>query len=151
MDVLRAAVLAVIAMVVFLVLMRIFFGKSKKDSSHDSRPLSEEQSSYQRKEFYQQAAPMPIMTNHASERMGERLNVFGEEQVRLMNMAFQYGKTADRTSGDIRSRLEDIQSRSEDETIVKYYSGAVFIFAADDLVLKTVYRLDNTLQNRIYH
>lgn len=96
----------------------------------------------------------PILSTHASERMAERLGVYGIKQKELMKNAFKYGKTSDRTAGDIRIRLEDIERRNNDEedVIVKYYSGSVFIFASDDKVLKTVYKLDNDYNyHGIYH
>lgn len=96
----------------------------------------------------------PILSTHASERMRERLGVYGIKQEELMNNAFKYGKTSDKTAGDIRLRLEDIERRNsyEEDVIVKYYSGSVFIFASDDKVLKTVYKLDNIYtHNGYYH
>lgn len=96
----------------------------------------------------------PILSMHASERMSERLGVYGVKQEELMKNAFKYGKTSDRTAGNIRIRLEDIERRNSNEeyVIVKYYSGAVFIFASDDKVLKTVYKLDNDYNyHGIYH
>ena len=99
-------------------------------------------------------ADEPILSTHATERMSERLGVYGMKQKELMNNAFKYGKTSDRTAGDIRIRLEDIECRNsnDEDVIVKYYSGSVFIFASDDKVLKTVYKLDNNYNyHGIYH
>lgn len=96
----------------------------------------------------------PILSTHASERMSERLGVYGIKQEELMKNAFKYGKTSDRTAGDIRIRLEDIERRSsnDEDVIVKYFSGSVFIFASEDKVLKTVYKLDNDYNyHGIYH
>lgn len=96
----------------------------------------------------------PILSTHASERMSERLGVYGIKQEELMKNAFKYGKTSDRTAGDIRIRLEDIERRNsnDEDVVVKYFSGSVFIFASDDKVLKTVYKLDNDYNyHRIYH
>lgn len=76
------------------------------------------------------------------------------KQKELMNNAFKYGRTSDKTNGDLRIRLEDIERRnSNDEDVtVKCYSGSVFIFASDDKVLKTVYKLDNNhTHNSYYH
>lgn len=67
-----------------------------------------------------------------------------------MNNAFQYGKTPDRTSGDLRIVLEDIQQRNDENAVVKYYNNCVYIFTKDN-VLKTVYKLNNSQRNRYYH
>lgn len=87
----------------------------------------------------------PILSTRASERMSERLGIYGNKQEELMNNAFKYGKTSDRTNGDLRIRLEDIERRNsnKEDVIVKYYSGSVFIFASDDNVLKPVYKFDD--------
>lgn len=86
--------------------------------------------------------------------MSQRLGVYGMKQMELMNKAYKYGKTSNTTAGDIRLRLEDIERRNsaQEDVIVKYYSGSVFIFAKDDNVLKTVYKLDNSsFYNGYYH
>ncbi len=85
----------------------------------------------------------PILTNHASMRMQERLGVIGQQQTELMNNAFKYGRTADRTNGDIRIKLETAQMKYDEETVAKYYKNSIFIFTADDNILKTVYPFDN--------
>ncbi len=85
----------------------------------------------------------PILTNHASMRMQERLGVSPNAQIELMNNAFKYGRTADRTSGDIRIKLEDAQCKYDEETVAKFHKGSIFIFTAKDNILKTVYPFDN--------
>lgn len=85
----------------------------------------------------------PILTNHASMRMQERLGVCGNAQIALMNEAFKYGRTADRSNGDIRIKLEDAQRKYDEETVAKFHKGSIFIFTAEDNILKTVYPFDN--------
>lgn len=85
----------------------------------------------------------PILTNHASMRMQERLGVIGHQQTELMNNAFQYGRTADRTNGDLRVKLETAEMNYDEETVAKFYKNSIFIFTAEDNILKTVYPFDN--------
>lgn len=97
----------------------------------------------------QQIKNVPIMTNHASQRMAERLGVLGYKQTELMNNAFKYGKTSDRAMGDLRAKLESAEQNYDEETVAKFYGNSIYIFTAEDNILKTVYPFDNS--NNIYH
>lgn len=97
----------------------------------------------------QQIENVPIMTNHASQRMTERLGVVGYKQTELMNNAFKYGKTSDRAMGDLRVKLESAEQNYDEETVAKFYGNSIYIFTAEDNILKTVYPFDNN--NNIYH
>lgn len=85
----------------------------------------------------------PILTNHAAMRMQERLGVIGQQQTELMNNAFKYGRTTDRTSGDLRVKLETAEMSYNEETVAKFYKNSIFIFTVEDNILKTVYPFDN--------
>lgn len=82
------------------------------------------------------------MTNHASQRMAERLGVVGYKQTELMSNAFKYGKTSDRAMGDLRVKLESAEQNYDEETIAKFYGNSIYIFTAEDNILKTVYPFD---------
>ncbi len=97
----------------------------------------------------QQIENIPIMTNHASQRMTERLGVVDCKQTELMNNAFKYGKTSDRAMGDLRMKLESAEQNYDEETVAKFYGNSIYIFTAEDNILKTVYPFDNG--NNIYH
>ena len=92
---------------------------------------------------------VPIMTNHASQRMAERLGVVGYKQTELMNNAFKYGKTSDRAMGDLRVKLESAEQNYDEETVAKFYGNSIYIFSTEDNILKTVYPFDNN--NNVYH
>ncbi len=96
-----------------------------------------------------QIESIPIMTNHASQRMSERLGVVGYKQTELMNNAFKYGKTSDRAMGDLRVKLESAEQNYDEETVAKFYGNSIYIFTAEDNILKTVYPFDNN--NNVYH
>lgn len=97
----------------------------------------------------QQVENIPIMTNHASQRMTERLGVVGYKQTELMNNAFKYGKTSDRAMGDLRVKLESAEQNYDEETIAKFYGNSIYIFTAEDNILKTVYPFESN--NNVYH
>lgn len=147
----KLVIILSLVLLAVIVLIICLCTKPKKDNTNTIEP-------YESK-AYTPPKPIahidePILSTHASERMSERLGVYGIKQEELMRNAFKYGKTSDRTAGDIRIRLEDIERRSsnDEDVIVKYFSGSVFIFASDDKVLKTVYKLDNDYNyHGIYH
>lgn len=92
---------------------------------------------------------VPIMTNHASQRMTERLGVSGNRQTELMDNAFKYGKTSDRVMDDLRVKLESAEQNYDEETVAKFYGNSIYIFTAEDNILKTVYPFDSN--NNVYH
>lgn len=92
---------------------------------------------------------LPVMTHHASQRMSERLGVIGTKQTELMNNAFEYGRTSDKTSGDLRIVLESAEKKYDEETIAKFYGNSIYIFTAEDNVLKTVYPFNS--EKNFYH
>ncbi len=96
-----------------------------------------------------QIESIPIMTNHASQRMAERLGVAGSRQTELMNNAFKYGKTSDRAMGDLKAKLESAEQNYDEETVAKFYGNSIYIFTAEDNILKTVYPFDNS--SNVYH
>lgn len=137
--------LIIVAVLVALIVLIIAAGKSKsEDDSKNYNPpvrnIPQEQ---------EQIESVPIMTNHASQRMAERLGVVGYKQTELMNNAFKYGKTSDRAMGDLRVKLESAEQNYDEETVAKFYGNSIYIFTAEDNILKTVYPFDNS--NNVYH
>lgn len=137
--------LIIFAVLVALIVLIIAAGKSKSEDDSENynppvRNIPQEQ---------EQIESVPIMTNHASQRMAERLGVVGYKQTELMNNAFKYGKTSDRAMGDLRVKLESAEQNYDEETVAKFYGNSIYIFTAEDNILKTVYPFDNS--NNVYH
>lgn len=137
--------LIIFAVLVALIVLIIAAGKSKSEDDSENynppvRNIPQEQ---------EQIESVPIMTNHASQRMAERLGVVGYKQTELMNNAFKYGKTSDRAMGDLRVKLESAEQNYDEETVAKFYGNSIYIFTVEDNILKTVYPFDNS--NNVYH
>lgn len=138
-----------VVLVSFIVLI-IAAGKSKSEDDSKNYNQPEYQSPVGNIPPQQkQIENVPIMTNHASQRMVERLGVVGYKQTELMNNAFKYGKTSDRTMGDLRVKLESAEQHYDEETVAKFYGNSIYIFTVEDNILKTVYPFDNG--NNVYH
>lgn len=137
--------LIIAAVLVAFIVLIITAGKSKSEDDSENynppvRNIPQEQ---------EQIESVPIMTNHASQRMAERLGVVGYKQTELMNNAFKYGKTSDRAMGDLRVKLESAEQNYDEETVAKFYGNSIYIFTVEDNILKTVYPFDNS--NNVYH
>lgn len=141
--------LIICAILVAFVILIIAAGKSKEDGSKNYSPP--EYKPPIRNIPPPQQKPIenvPVMTNHASQRMTERLGVSGNRQTELMNNAFKYGKTSDRAMGDLRVKLESAEQNYDEETVAKFYGNSIYIFTAEDNILKTVFPFDS---NSVYH
>lgn len=139
----------VAALVAFIVLI-VAAGKSKsKDKSEKYNPPEYKPPVRNIPPQQKQIESIPIMTNHASQRMAERLGVAGSRQTELMNNAFKYGKTSDRAMGDLKAKLESAEQNYDEETVAKFYGNSIYIFTSEDNILKTVYPFDNS--NNVYH
>ena len=142
--------LIIVAVLVAFIGFIVAAGKSKsEDNSEKYNPPKYKSPVRNIPPQQNQIERIPIMTNHASQRMVERLGVVGYKQTELMNNAFKYGKTSDRTMGDLRAKLESAEQNYDEETVAKYYGNSIYIFTAEDNILKTVYPFDNN--NNIYH
>lgn len=142
--------LIIAAVLVAFIVLIIAAGKSKSEDDSENYNQPEYQSPVRNIPPQQkQIENVPIMTNHASQRMVERLGVVGYKQTELMNNAFKYGKTSDRVMGDLRVKLESAEQNYDEETIAKFYGNSIYIFTAEDNILKTVYPFDNS--NNVYH
>lgn len=142
--------LIIIAVLVAFIVLIIAASKSKSEDNSKNYNPPEYQSPIRNIPPHQnQFESVPIMTNHASQRMAERLGVAGNRQTELMNNAFKYGKTSDRAMGDLRVKLESAEQSYDEETVAKFYGNSIYIFTAEDNILKTVYPFDNG--NNIYH
>lgn len=142
--------LIIVAVLVALIVLIIAAGKSK--SEDDSKNYNPPEYKYPISNIppqQNQFESIPIMTNHASQRMTERLGVSGNKQTELMNNAFKYGKTSDRVMGDLRVKLESAEQNYDEETVAKFYGNSIYIFTTEDNILKTVYPFDSN--NNVYH
>lgn len=143
-------ILIIVAVLVAFVVLIITAGKSKSKDDSKNYNLPEYQLPVRNISPQQkQIESIPIMTNHASQRMTERLGVVGYMQTELMNNAFKYGKTSDRAMGDLRVKLESAEQNYDEETVAKFYGNSIYIFTAEDNILKTVYPFDNS--HNVYH
>lgn len=136
-------IIAVVLVAFIILIIAAGRSKSEDDSKNYNPPvrnIPQEQ---------EQIESVPIMTNHASQRMAERLGVVGYKQTELINNAFKYGKTSDRAMGDLRVKLESAEQNYDEETVAKFYGNSIYIFTAEDNILKTVYPFDNS--NNVYH
>lgn len=142
--------LIIAAVLVAFIVLIIAAGKSKsEDDSKNYNPPEYQPPVRNIPPQQKQIENVPIMTNHASQRMTERLGVSGNRQTELMNNAFKYGKTSDRTMGDLRVKLESAEQHYDEETVAKFYGNSIYIFTVEDNILKTVYLFDNG--NNVYH
>lgn len=142
--------LIIVAVLVVFIILIIAAGKLKSKDSSKNNNSPEYKPSVENITLQQnQIENIPIMTNHASQRMTERLGVIGYRQTELMNNAFKYGKTPDRAMGDLRVKLESAEQNYDEETVAKFYGNSIYIFTAEDNILKTVYPFDKS--NNVYH
>lgn len=142
--------LIIVAVLVAFIILIIAAGKSKSEDDSENYNPPEYQSPVRNFPSQQkQIESIPIMTNHASQRMAERLGVVGYKQTELMSNAFKYGKTSDRAMGDLRIKLESAEQNYDEETVAKFYGNSIYIFTVEDNILKTVYPFDNS--NNVYH
>lgn len=142
--------LIIFAVLVALIVLIIVAGKSKsEDNSKNYNPPEYQPPVRNIPPQQKQIENVPIMTNHASQRMTERLGVSGNKQTELMNNAFKYGKTSDRVMGDLRVKLESAEQNYDEETVAKFYGNSIYIFTTEDNILKTVYPFDSN--NNVYH
>ena len=143
--------LLIIAGVLFFILL-IFIVYSIKQSNYQNEDTNYHPQNYPPK----QHNPVydintPILTNHARERMAERLNIYGIKQNELMQSAFKYGKDTNRTNGDLKIELEKAERKYNEDSIAKFYQGSIFIFTKEDNILKTVYRYEQNKSNYYWH
>lgn len=142
--------LIIAAVLVALIVLIIAAGKSKsEDDSKNYNPPEYQPPVRNIPPQHNQIENIPIMTNHASQRMAERLGIAGNRQTELMNNAFIYGRTADRAMGDLKVKLESAEQNYDEETVAKFYGNSIYIFTVEDNILKTVYPFDNG--NNVYH
>lgn len=131
-------VLFILGIIIAFVLLVVFIAIFKGDSGSNNKPSDNNHTHQNTTTYTPPVEPeIPIMSAHARDRMYQRLGNASEE---LMNKAFKYGKTSSNSTGDLKAKLEDAENKYEEETIAKYYNGAIYIFAKDDHVLKTVYK-----------
>lgn len=101
---------------------------------------------HQQKSEYHPLPPQindePILSTHARERMEQRLGIYSSQQEEMMQRAFKYGRTSNRSTGDLKAKLESTENKYDEPTVAKFYNGAIFIFSEEDNVLKTVYKYD---------
>lgn len=129
---------------VVLLILVIVIAANKTDNSNDIPPI-EYRPRQQEREYHPVPPPVinePILSTHAKERMEQRLGINQFNQEEMMQRAFKYGKTSNRTTGDLKAKLELTEDKYDEPTVAKFYNGAIFIFSEEDNVLKTVYKYD---------
>lgn len=148
------SVLLIIAVCFFLLILSVCIITVLTSSKDTTVNQSRNQKQYNKTEINTspittQQKNIPKMTKHASQRMSEKLGVIGNKQTELMNEAFTYGRTSDRASGDLKIALESAEKNYNEETIVKFYGNSIYIFTAEDNILKTVYPFNR--EKNFYH
>lgn len=148
------SVLLIIAVCFFLLILSVCIITVLTSSKDTTVNQSRNQEQYNKIEINTspittQQKNIPKMTKHASQRMSERLGVIGNKQTELMNEAFTYGRTSDRASGDLKIALESAEKNYNEETIAKFYRNSIYIFTAEDNILKTVYQFNR--EKNFYH
>ena len=108
---------------------------NKTSDSDDTTPTGYRP--HQQKSEYYPLPPQindePILSTHARERMEQRLGIYSSQQD---------GRTSNRSTGDLKAKLESTEDKYDEPTVAKFYNGAIFIFSEEDNVLKTVYKYD---------
>lgn len=131
-----------LAIALFVIVIAVIFNKT--DDSADTTP-KDYRPRQQEREYRPVPPPVinePILSTHAKERMEQRLGINQFNQEEMMQKAFKYGKTSNRTTGDLKAKLELTEDKYDEPTVAKFYNGAIFIFSEEDNVLKTVYKYD---------
>ena len=81
------------------------------------------------------------ITDHARERIGERMGITDANRINsLVDEAYCYGKSARQIKKTSAMLVREIESREQD-SVVLIYRSHIFIFTQDN-TLKTVYRND---------
>lgn len=84
--------------------------------------------------------PGIILTDHACERMEERLGIYGYAQMQqLAQAAFVNGKSYHQLNGYLYSKLYNIETNSDGPRIARFYENTIFVFS-DDGVLITLFK-----------
>lgn len=133
-----------------LFILFIAIAVNKTSDSDDTTP-TDYRPHQQKSEYHplpRQINDEPILSTHARERMEQRLGIYSSQQEEMMQRAFKYGRTSNRSTGDLKAKLESTENKYDEPTVAKFYNGAIFIFSEEDNVLKTVYKYD---PNRYLH
>ena len=127
-----------------LFILFIAIAVNKTSDSDDTTPT--DYRPHQQKSEHHPLQPQindePILSTHARERMEQRLGIYSSQQEEMMQRAFKYGRTSNRSTGDLKAKLESTENKYDEPTVAKFYNGAIFIFSEEDNVLKTVYKYD---------
>ena len=145
-----STIFIVLGIAVFLLIVFIIANRQSKSQNNDSTnyfPQNDRPKPYNTTYHTDE----PILTNHARERMAERLNVYGYKQEELMINAFKYGRTSNRANGDLKAKLEEAERKYEEDSVAKFYNGSIFIFTKEENILKTVYKYDSTKNSYYWH
>lgn len=141
--------LFIIGIIIFLFIVCFIAFIKKSKSSNKTNTYNSSENKLPAEDYPYVNMDNPILTKHAAMRMQERLGIYGSNQTELINHAFKYGRTADRTSGDLRRTLEEKEMRSEqkygEKSIAKFYNNSIFIFTDEDNKLKTVYKYNSNI------
>ena len=137
--------IAAFLLIVFIIAIRQ--SKSQNNDNTNYFPQNDRPKPYNTTYHTTYHIDEPILTNHARERIAERLNVYGCNQEELMNNAFKHGRTANRANGDLKATLEEAERKYEEDSVAKFYNGSIFIFTKEENILQTVYKYDTNKRN----
>ena len=84
--------------------------------------------------------PCIILTDHACERMQERLGIYNHNRMQqLARAAFLHGKSYHQLNGYLHNKLYNIETNSDAPRIARFYENTIFVFS-DDGVLITLFK-----------
>jgi len=122
--------------IAIIVVMLIVIAISKRES------IKEKEKSIYDDDGFLNPETFPIaLTDHARERMRERLGIKSEKKMeKLAHNAYKYGTSARLAGKTLSKEILRIQAKNEN-SVVLIYQGTVFIFSKEN-VLITVYKMD---------
>lgn len=85
-----------------------------------------------------------IITEHAAERMRERLALDAKASAKLALRAFVAGKKHTQCKGNLKKYVDELYRQKETCNNIRVYGEVIFLFAGNNLV--TVYHLPNELK-----
>lgn len=118
-------------------------GKNRKGQYNRYFDIADFQNDVYSPDGFLDPAQHPVaVTNHARQRMQERMGIHSAAEIdRLALDAYQFGRSARQLKKTSAAEIQDIQERHGDG-IVLIYRNYIYIFTCEN-VLKTVYKNDH--------
>lgn len=117
-----------LAIALFVIVIAVTVNKT---NDYDDTTPTDYRPRQQEREYRPVPPPVinePILSTHARERMEQRLGIYSSQQEEMMQRAFKYGRTSNRSTGDLKAKLESTEDKYDEPTVAKFYNGAIFIF-----------------------